>query len=309
MLKLTVITGSGESTRYALPEQEGTPIRLGRSEECEISLPGEVHLSRIHCLLTIINGKVLLQDNHSSNGIAVHGQRIDMEIMVPGQDYQAATCKLRLEEVPKKETPPSGNPPAIEWDTNKKGASSPPTAVRPALSRPKRKAASAAKKKAYLSGTPGSEWGLPYDFELCLRLPLHKERLAQNDLLHFGITPSQTCYIYMVQYDSTGSATLIVPGIAGVRNKVFGHAEMMFPPLSGEDYEFIVEAPFGQDTVIALACTQSCPFPKIWKQCYEATDRLRQPGQVELQALQECLKQTKKAQWSSAILRLETFPS
>lgn len=54
---------TGKTRVIPLAVRAGSSLSLGRSEECDIALPDEVHLSRTHCILTIEkDGKVLIKD-------------------------------------------------------------------------------------------------------------------------------------------------------------------------------------------------------------------------------------------------------
>lgn len=53
MLILTITNTSGDTYRFELDSVPGTCYRIGRSTNCEIALPQEIHLSRVHCILTV----------------------------------------------------------------------------------------------------------------------------------------------------------------------------------------------------------------------------------------------------------------
>ena len=66
--------------------------------DCEIALPEEIHLSRVHCILSIGEGCALLTDNNSSNGIFEGDNRVQEILMLPGNQYRISNCKVMLEE-------------------------------------------------------------------------------------------------------------------------------------------------------------------------------------------------------------------
>ena len=71
-----VIMAEGRTERHTLPES-GTVV-LGRAEEADICID-DPSISRVHARIHL--GKTLqIEDDGSSNGTFVHGQRID-----PGQ--------------------------------------------------------------------------------------------------------------------------------------------------------------------------------------------------------------------------------
>lgn len=97
MLSLTIINSDNICNSFALDTTPGVAYRIGRSADCEISLPEEMHLSRVHCILTIGEGCALLTDNNSSNGIFEDDARVAELLMLPGKTYRAGNCRLMLE--------------------------------------------------------------------------------------------------------------------------------------------------------------------------------------------------------------------
>ncbi|MBR1997642.1 MAG: FHA domain-containing protein, partial [Akkermansia sp.] len=97
MLSLTIINSDNICSSFPLEPTPGSVYRIGRSTDCEIALPEEIHLSRVHCLLTVGEGCALLTDNNSSNGIFEDDARVQEILMLPGKQYRAGNCKLMLE--------------------------------------------------------------------------------------------------------------------------------------------------------------------------------------------------------------------
>lgn len=100
MFSLTIINSDNICSTYGLDNTPGASYRIGRSRDCEIALPEEIHLSRVHCILTICEGCALLTDNNSSNGIYEDDNRVHEILMLPGKQYRASNCRLILEEIP-----------------------------------------------------------------------------------------------------------------------------------------------------------------------------------------------------------------
>ena len=96
MFALLITDSTGETHIHPISPEEGRSYTLGRSEECDIALPTEIHLSRTHCILTIYGQRVYLQDNNSSNGIFVGSRRITEEYMDTEREYQIANCRMVL---------------------------------------------------------------------------------------------------------------------------------------------------------------------------------------------------------------------
>ena len=61
-------------------EASGVLLRLGRGEECELRLPGEKIVSRVHCEITIgVDGTAVLRDAQSRNGTLLDGEAVKGE--------------------------------------------------------------------------------------------------------------------------------------------------------------------------------------------------------------------------------------
>lgn len=100
MLSLTIINSDNICSTYELDSTPGVQYRIGRSTGCEIALPGELHLSRVHCILTMGDACALLTDNNSSNGIFENDTRMQEILVLPGKQYRVGNCKLMLELIP-----------------------------------------------------------------------------------------------------------------------------------------------------------------------------------------------------------------
>jgi pSer/pThr/pTyr-binding forkhead associated (FHA) protein/S1-C subfamily serine protease len=72
-------------------EAEGAVLRVGRGEECELRLPGEKIVSRIHCEIAIgVKGVAVVRDAHSRNGTLLDG------VPVQGEAPLAERGRIRL---------------------------------------------------------------------------------------------------------------------------------------------------------------------------------------------------------------------
>ncbi len=413
MLSLTIINSDNICSSFPLEPTPGSVYRIGRSTDCEIALPEEIHLSRVHCLLTVGEGCALLTDNNSSNGIFEDDARVQEILMLPGKQYRAGNCKLMLEyaaDTPAEEyqaptvyeqpapvyeeepatvyeepTPayveespaiqpveppapvefPSPQPielepePVVELipepeeepqpapvpQTEAPIANTPPPPAKPRrkfvappprkplVKRPtprpfytaagklntettvatpkelKRRRSTNGVKVRRAASTPADSLGLPNDFDLSLRLLNTTETLEEGDLLRFSLIAEESCHVFLIQYDSTGNAMMLVPGVGGADNKLPAIQETQFPPTGADSpYELYVEPPFGTDTIIAVACTQPTDFLDIWKDCLAQADALTNPGDVEKKAIELCKEDEDAANalWSSALLYLKT---
>lgn len=88
---------TGEQTGYPLPTDIGGGYRIGRdAESCDIALPEDSALSRLHCSVCLTEEGVRLADEQSSNGVWRDGERLSSEIMCPGTIYNIGQCTLEL---------------------------------------------------------------------------------------------------------------------------------------------------------------------------------------------------------------------
>lgn len=274
---IIITDSSGNLLKYRLESSPDTPYTLGRADDCNIALTQEAHISRLHCYLTVTDEAVHLQDNNSGNGIYDGEQRISSVQMIPGHEYRLADCKIMLRPEP--------------------------TAAHP-LPRSVAQAPRRKNSTPRLCSTPGTELGLPCDFALQLRLltPTHPLPVGTN--LHFGVKADCACYVCLLQYDCTGTPTLLVPGCAGDDVRLFANTEAQFPRALHNEYNLVVEPPVGREIVIALACTNHQPFEKIWRKVLHTRTGLHAPGELEQAFIAACSVGTSK--WSSAILQLQT---
>lgn len=281
---ILVTDSSGNLSKFKLAPSD-IPYTLGRADDCNIALPGEVHLSRVHCLLTASENGVELRDNNSSNGVFDAGRRISSELMEPGKEYSLGNCTLCLRpEAPV--APPQANPPQTAHVT--------------ATNRNRSRATANSHPKS----TPGSELGLPSEFGLELRLLSPAPSLTVGTELRFGVKADCAAYVSLVQYDSNGSATLLVPGCAGEDVRLFAGTEMQFPRAVNNEYTLVIEPPTGCEVIIALACTTNQSFDKLWLRRLPQPNTALTPGELEKELISTL--HNRKNRWASAVLRLQT---
>lgn len=273
---IIITDSSGNLHKYRLESSPDTPYSIGRADDCNIALPQESHISRLHCYLTVTDDAVQLQDNNSGNGIYDGEQRISSVQMVPGHEYRLANCQIMLRPEPTVLPPP----------------------LKPAAKTARRK------NSLRLCSTPGTELGLPCDFALQLRLLTPAPSLPVGTNLHFGVKAACACYVCLIQYDCTGARTLLVPGCAGDDNKLFADTEAQFPRAYHNEYNLVVEPPVGKEIVLALACTTRQGVNKLLHELRAARPGQLTPGVQEQELISRC--SGGQSRWSSAILHLQT---
>ncbi len=326
MFSLVIINSNNEQVTFPLNGAIGSRYSVGRSEDCDIALPQEVHLSRIHCHITIETNGALLADNNSSNGIFENEERVNSINMQPGKEYGMGACRIMLQVAKplplnrnsekkaahsvRKFTPPPPRKAPVKRPTPRPfytAAGTLNTETRPAT--PRKLKPAQKDRRGHITRTPSipaTEYGLPHDFDLIVTLQNTETPLQSGDLLRFSVQADKDCFVYLIQYDSENNAAMLLPGVGGAENKLTASQPISVPPTAKDSsYEIYVEEPYGKDTILAIACTERCKFEKNWSICLDFTDALlRRPGEVEQAAIKRC--NCPGALWSAAVLCITT---
>ena len=146
---------------------------------------------------------------------------------------------------------------------------------------------------------------LPADFGLRFWLD---SVLVSNDgecCLRFGAYADSNCCLYLVQHDVEGATELLLPEAPDTPNRLYADVEAHFPPLSDKcDYEFEVAPPYGEEVVVAVACSQPVPLPGALA---EQLKRGECPAvQTELALIETLRRKYPGARWAVACLRFDT---
>ncbi|SDO88625.1 regulatory protein, luxR family [Nakamurella panacisegetis] len=72
MVRLEVHDGSRRRTVSVMVD----PVRIGRDETCEVQLPGDPTVSRLHAILRTQDGHWVVQDGGSRNGTYLNGRKV-----------------------------------------------------------------------------------------------------------------------------------------------------------------------------------------------------------------------------------------
>ncbi|MBR2125114.1 MAG: DUF4384 domain-containing protein [Akkermansia sp.] len=168
------------------------------------------------------------------------------------------------------------------------------------------KAGQAAARAIYEPEEPrsGTLAELPRDFGLKVRLINDRNNLTVGTPLRFGFTADCNCHVYLLQYDSTGQAALLVPGEEDIAHKLFQNIETQFPSVSCKDYDLMVEEPVGHEVIIALACTVESNFAKVWQELVNSAAGQTAPGELELQAI--AAAKAPNGAWASFVINIFT---
>ena len=92
----------------------GSPLVIGRRSACDIALKFADVSSR-HCTLTFEEGFWVVDDQQSTNGVRVNGERIERKVLFPDDRLSIASHRFLVHYVPQGSLPPS------DGDTFSKG--------------------------------------------------------------------------------------------------------------------------------------------------------------------------------------------
>ncbi len=97
-----------------VPLDGGPPIDItremtvvGRKEECDLRLDHK-SVSKMHCVLVMTDGLLLLRDLGSTNGTRVNGQRVRRAALLPNDQLTIANFKFRVHLGPDEDHEPDG---------------------------------------------------------------------------------------------------------------------------------------------------------------------------------------------------------
>ncbi len=165
-------------------------------------------------------------------------------------------------------------------------------------------------------GIPATDLGLPNDFELQFFLAEPRHAVTDGSVLRFGLTAATDCCVFLVQHDCMGNVCLLVPGRANGRAVLSaGHTTALPPKGLLADDELVAGAPFGTDTVVAVACSApDCPFGALLSAALEPPKDAAAPaldgtpGAIERQVLEQCrtAMADTPAHWSCSVLQVQT---
>lgn len=85
-----------------VPLDGGPPIELvkdmtvvGRSADCDVRIDHK-SVSKLHCVLALSDGLVMVRDLGSTNGTRVNGQRVRRAALLPNDHFAVANFRYRL---------------------------------------------------------------------------------------------------------------------------------------------------------------------------------------------------------------------
>ncbi len=97
MAKLTIESGSQRGKQFKLPESGA--FTIGRDEKCNICIDDKM-ASRVHCVVRCEQGKRVINDHKSTNGIRVNDVPVDQHTLIPGDTIEIGDMRIRSSEAP-----------------------------------------------------------------------------------------------------------------------------------------------------------------------------------------------------------------
>lgn len=308
MLKILLTDPLGNGSKYALADAEGAQFVLGRAEDCDIVIANDESLSRYHALVRFEQGHWIIRDNNSVNGIRLGklpvlftGLSLGTVIRIGG----GTTLEVIAagSETPTVQAPAAAPAPRKRYATRGiKRAGGKTQAA------PRRLAAQEVMELPV--GQSAECLGLPHDFPLQFFLAEPRHAVTAGSVLRFGFLAEEDCCVYLVQHDSMGGISLILPTQEGEAAELHAHRATSLPPKSFlVSDELVAGPPFGTDTIVAIACASPCAFAAHLNALL-AGDPPTAPGAIEKLALERCDAELPESasppRRSSAVLQIET---
>lgn len=306
MIKLLLTDPLGNGSKYALADAEGAQFVLGRAEDCDMVVSNDDSLSRYHALVRFEQGHWLLRDNNSVNGIRLGKVPVLFTTLKLGTVVTIGGGTTLEVIAAGSETPTAQVPapaPRKRYATRgMKRAGGKTTGTPRRLAAPEEVEQPIGQSAEYL--------GLPRDFPLQFFLAEPRHAVTAGSVLRFGFMAEADCCLYLVQHDSMGGISLILPTQEGEEAELHAHRATALPPKSFlVSDELVAGPPFGTDTIIAIACEKPCPFAAHLNALLRESVPT-EPGAVERMVLErldaELPEGATPPRRSAAVLRLET---
>lgn len=114
-------------------------LLVGRHAECDLQLNSS-KISRRHCVIAMVNKKLMIRDLGSTNGVVINGHRVFEGQLYHGDELTIGNFRYRVslddspsQRVPRPSDPPGGDEPDHPIPLDDDGASAP--VARPAAER------------------------------------------------------------------------------------------------------------------------------------------------------------------------------
>lgn len=308
MLKILLTDPLGNGSKYALADAEGAQFVLGRAEDCDIVIANDESLSRYHALVRFEQGHWIIRDNNSVNGIRLGKLPVLFTGLSLGTVIRIGGGTTLEVIAAGSETPTAQAPAAAPAPRKRYATRGIKRAGGKTQAAPRRLAAQEVMELPV--GQSAECLGLPHDFPLQFFLAEPRHAVTAGSVLRFGFLAEEDCCVYLVQHDSMGGISLILPTQEGEAAELHAHRATSLPPKSFlVSDELVAGPPFGTDTIVAIACASPCAFAAHLNALL-AGDPPTAPGAIEKLALERCDAELPESasppRRSSAVLQIET---
>lgn len=308
MLKILLTDPLGNGSKYALADAEGAQFMLGRAEDCDIVIANDESLSRYHALVRFEQGHWIIRDNNSVNGIRLGKLPVLFTGLSLGTVIRIGGGTTLEVIAAGSETPTAQAPAAAPAPRKRYATRGIKRAGGKTQAAPRRLAAQEVMELPV--GQSAECLGLPHDFPLQFFLAEPRHAVTAGSVLRFGFLAEEDCCVYLVQHDSMGGISLILPTQEGEAAELHAHRATSLPPKSFlVSDELVAGPPFGTDTIVAIACASPCAFAAHLNALL-AGDPPTAPGAIEKLALERCDAELPESvsppRRSSAVLQIET---
>lgn len=92
------IEDGGDVVLFALGQEEGTTLRVGRSPASDI-LVDDPSVSRRHAVVVQRGGRTMILDDRSLNGVFVNGERVGEAVLADGDALALGRVTARFHEI------------------------------------------------------------------------------------------------------------------------------------------------------------------------------------------------------------------
>ena len=103
------VEDAGEIVMFALGDRDGQRLRIGRSPASDILLE-DPSVSRRHAVVIHRDGRAVLLDDRSLNGVFVNGERVEWRVLSDGDEIVVGRYRLHFLEAVEQQTAPDEEP-------------------------------------------------------------------------------------------------------------------------------------------------------------------------------------------------------
>jgi hypothetical protein len=159
------------------------------------------------------------------------------------------------------------------------------------------------------------EPNVPVQFGLSLLTGDNRRQYREGDSITLTLRAEKDCYLVLVDHQSDGSTVLLFPNRFHPESFVKAGSLVQIPPPTDATFKLLVQAPFGDDRIEAIASTKEsalqAKFAKLVEVLPAGHDVAVSTRGIFVQGLTSAMESSKveSLQWSRAELVLSTYPA